>query len=193
MIRRAGFVLALCLAIAFAASSGRASAEAIAIVGGKVFPVSGPPIENGTVVIVDGTITAVGANLAIPPGARQIDAQGKWVTPGLIHSATALGIVEVDAVDDSDDTRAKGDRGVAAAVRVWDSLNPDSTLWAPAREDGVTSAVVLPGGGFVGGQAALVETLEGPRSEMVRRAPAGMLVDLTDRAAAEVRSRRAPP
>jgi imidazolonepropionase-like amidohydrolase len=189
VIRRSGSVVAFCLAIAFTASAGLSSAETIAIVGGKVFPVSGPPIENGTVVIVDGTITAVGANLAVPPGAKQIDAQGKWVTPGLIHSATALGIVEVDAVDDSDDTRAKGERGVAAAVRVWDSLNPDSTLWAPAREDGVTNAVVLPGGGFVGGQAALVETLEGPRSEMVRKAPAGMFVDLTDRGSAEVRSR----
>src|SRR4029450_1576782 len=189
VIRRSSSVLAFCLTIAFTASAGRASAETIAIVGGKVFPVSGPAIENGTVVIVDGTITAVGANLGVPPDARQIDARGKWITPGLIHSATALGIVEVDAVDDSDDTRAKGERGVAAAVRVWDSLNPDSTLWAPAREDGVTSAVVLPGGGFVGGQAALVETLEGPRSEMVRKAPAGMFVDLTDRGSAEVRWR----
>jgi len=166
-----------------------ASAETIAIVGGKVFPVSGAPIENGTVVIVDGTIAAVGANLPAPPGARQIDARDKWVTPGFIHSATTLGIIEVDAVEDSDDTRAKGDRGVAAAVRVWDSLNPDSTLWAPAREDGVTHALVLPGGGFVGGQAALVETLEGPRSDMVRKAPAGMFVDVTDRGSAEVQSR----
>jgi imidazolonepropionase-like amidohydrolase len=62
-------------------------------------------------------------------------------------------------------------------------------LWGPAREDGVTQAVVLPGGGFVGGQAALVETLEGPRSEMVRKAPVGMFVDLTDRGSAEVQSR----
>ena len=118
MFRRSGPVVAFCLAIAFTASAGRSSAETIAIVGGKVFPVSGPPIENGTVVIVDGTITAVGANLAVPPGAKQIDAQGKWVTPGLVHSATALGIVEVDEVDDSDDTRAKGERGVIGRAHV---------------------------------------------------------------------------
>ena len=64
-------------------------------------------------------------DVAIPAGARQIDAKGKWVTPGLVHSATTLGMVEVDAVDESDDSRAKGDRGVAAAVRVWDALNPE--------------------------------------------------------------------
>jgi imidazolonepropionase-like amidohydrolase len=189
MTRQSSVALVFILAIVVATSAGRASAETIAIVGGKVYPVSGTPIDNGTVLIVDGTITAVGANVTIPPGAKQIDAKAKWVTPGLIHPATALGIVEVDAVDESDDTRAKGDRGVAAAVRVWDALNPDSMLWAPAREDGITQVVVVPGGGFVGGQAALVETLEGPRSAMVRKAPAGMFVDLTDRESANVQSK----
>jgi imidazolonepropionase-like amidohydrolase len=189
MIRRLGWILAFSLAIGFLVPAAQGSADTLAIVGGKVFPVIGPPVENGTVLIVDGTVTAVGASVSIPTGAKQIDAQGKWVTPGFIHSATALGILEVDLVDDSDDTRAKGDRGVAAAVRVWDSLNPDSTLWAPAREDGITHAVVLPGGGFVGGQGALVETLEGSRPDMVRKAPAAMFVDVTDRGSAEVRSR----
>src|SRR5262245_54778183 len=146
LIRRGGSALACVLAIAFMIQAARASAETVAIVGGKIFPVSGPAIEKATILMADGMITAVGANVSIPPDAKRIDAQGKWVTPGFIHSATALGIVEVDLVDESDDTRAKGDRGVAAAVRVWDSLNPDSTLWAPAREDGITHAVVLPGG-----------------------------------------------
>jgi imidazolonepropionase-like amidohydrolase len=189
VIRQFASALAFVLAIAFMIPAARTSAETTAIVGGKIFPVSSPPIENGTILINDGTITAVGVNVSIPADAKRIDAQGKWVTPGLIHSATALGIIEVDLVDESDDTRAKGDRGVAAAVRVWESLNPDSTLWAPAREDGITHAVVLPGGGFVGGQGALVETLEGARSEMVRKAPAAMFVDATDRESADVRSR----
>ena len=180
---------ALTVASTLLVFAGLASAETIAIVGGKVYPVSSAPIENGTVLIVDGAIAAVGTTVAIPAGARQIDAKDKWVTPGLVHPATALGIVEVDAVDESDDSRAKGDRGVAAAVRVWDALNPESTMWAPAREDGITQVVVLPGGGFVGGQAALVETLEGSRSDMVRKAPAGIFVDLTDRGSAAVQSR----
>jgi imidazolonepropionase-like amidohydrolase len=181
-IAAAGLVIVLTLPACLAA-------QTIAITGGKVFPVSSAQIDNGTVVIVDGTITAVGAGVPIPAGAQRIDARGKWVTPGLVHSATTLGLVEVDAVTDTDDARAKGDRGVAAAVRAWEALNPSSALWAPAREDGVTNVIVLPGGGFVGGQAALVETLEGALSDMVRKAPAGMFVDLTDRGSADVRSR----
>jgi imidazolonepropionase-like amidohydrolase len=161
----------------------------IAITGGKVFPVSGQPIEHGTVVIANGTITAVGANVTVPADAERIDASGKWVTPGLVNAATSLGLVEVDAVDQTDDTTVKGERGVAAAVRAWDALNPDSELWAPARQDGLTNVVVLPSGGFVGGQAALVETLEGPVSEMVRKAPIGVMLDLGAREAAEAGAR----
>jgi imidazolonepropionase-like amidohydrolase len=183
MMRAAGLLFVACLVTPVA------YAEPIAIVGGRVYPVSAPVIENGTIVFNDGRITAVGANVPVPAGARRIDARGKWVTPGFIHSGTSLGIVEVDAVDDTDDSRAKGERGIAAAFRSWDALNPASMLWAPAREDGVTHAVVMPAGGFVGGQAALVETLEGPVGQMVRKAPVGLAVDLTDRESAEVRSR----
>ena len=166
-----------------------AAAETVAITGGKVYPVSAPAIENGTVVIVDGKITAVGANVSIPSGARRIDARGKWVTPGLIHSSTALGVVEVDAVKSGNDDSAKGEHGIAAAFHVWDALNPDSELWTPARQDGVTAVVVAPSGGFVAGQAALVETLRGPVGGMVRKAPVGMVVDLTNLDAAEATAR----
>ncbi len=169
--------------------SSHAAAETVAITSGKVYPVSGPAIENGTVVIVDGKIAAVGANVAIPAGARRIDAHGKWVTPGLIHSATALGVIEVDAVKSSNDDSPKGAHGVAAGFRVWDALNPESELWAPARQDGVTTVVVAPGGDFVAGQAALVETLPGPVAGMVRKAPVGMVVDLTNFDSAEASAR----
>jgi len=166
-----------------------ARAETIAIIGGKVFPVSGPPIEQGTVLIVDGKITAVGATVALPADARRIDATGKWVTPGLLNAATSLGLVEVDAVEPANDASAKGERGVAAAFRAWEALNPASELWAPARQGGVTHAVVLPSGGFIGGQAALVETFEGPLAQMVRKAPVGITLDLDAREAAEAGSR----
>ena len=157
----------------FALVASHASAETIAITGGKVFPVSGPAIDSGTVVIVDGKITAVGGNVPIPAGARKIDAHGKWVTPGFIHSSTALGVVEVDAVTSSNDDSPKGAHGVAAGFRVWDALNPASELWAPARQGGVTAVVVAPSGDFVSGQAALVETMPGPVTGMCgrRRSP----------------------
>src|SRR6266550_7063021 len=77
------------------------AAQTIAITGGKVYPVSGPPIESGTVVITNGKITAVGANVAIPAGAQRIDATGKVVTPGFVNSSTQLGVQEISAVSDT--------------------------------------------------------------------------------------------
>ena len=77
----------LALAAAIVTLPGRAAAQTIAIVGGRSMPVSGPLIENGTVVIDGGRITAVGANVPLPAGARVVDAKGKWVTPGLINAA----------------------------------------------------------------------------------------------------------
>ncbi|MDQ6718654.1 MAG: amidohydrolase, partial [Gemmatimonadota bacterium] len=145
------------LALAFVSLVTAASAQTVAITGGKVFPVSGPPIENGTVIITNGRITAVGANVAIPSDAQRIDATGKWVTPGLINSATQLGVVEIGQVTDTRDSRADGKDNIAAAFRVWDGLNPSSVMLAPARKEGVTTFVVLPSGGLVSGQAAIVD------------------------------------
>ena len=65
-----------------------APAQTIAITGGRVFPVSGPPIDNGTVLVRDGKIVAVGTNVSIPSDAARVDASGKWVTPGIINAAT---------------------------------------------------------------------------------------------------------
>ncbi|HEY5418554.1 MAG TPA: hypothetical protein VIK41_27145, partial [Gemmatimonadaceae bacterium] len=90
-------------------------AQTVAITGGKVYPVSGPAIENGTVLVRDGKIVAVGANVAVPNGATRIDATGKWVTPGLINALTGLGVAEVNAVPSTVDRTARGDSGVAAS------------------------------------------------------------------------------
>ena len=68
-----------------------AAAQTIAVTGGTVYPVTGAPIPNGTVLIQGGRIVAVGAGIAIPAGAQRIDATGKWVTPGLFESSTNLG------------------------------------------------------------------------------------------------------
>src|SRR4051812_40295627 len=65
--------------------------ETVAIVNGRVLPVSGPAIDRGVVLIVNGKISAVGPAVAVPPGARVIDASGKVVTPGWLDSATQLG------------------------------------------------------------------------------------------------------
>ncbi len=159
-------------------TAGSAGAQTIAITGGKVFPVSGPAIENGTVVIRDGKIAAVGSGIAVPAGARVIDATGKWVTPGLINSASQLGLSEIGSVQPTNDASARGRDQIAAAFTVWDGLNPQSQLLAPARDEGITSVVVFPQGGLIWGQAAFITLVDGSATAMVTRAPVAMAAQI---------------
>jgi len=177
------------VALASFALAQVAAAQIIAITGGKVFPVSGPPIENGTVVISNGRILSVGAGVPIPAGAQRIDATGKWVTPGLINSATQLGLVEIGQVADTRDAQARGKDNIAASFTVWEGLNPTSVMLAPARKEGVTTFVVLPTGGLVAGQAAIVDLVDGTTSDMIMKSPVAMVAEIGDAAQAGTTSR----
>ena len=156
------------------------SAQTIAITGGKVYPVSGPVIENGTVLVRDGKIVAVGANVTVPNDATRIDATGKWVTPGLINALTGLGVSEIGQVQATVDRRARGDSGVAASFPVWEGINPASTMFQPARNAGITSVVVVPFGGLIAGQAALIDLVPGRLSDMINKAPVAMVAQFGD-------------
>src|SRR6185295_14286384 len=147
---------ALFATVALSLAASVAVGQTVAITGGKVYPVSGPVIENGTVLVRDGKIVAVGANVTVPNDATRIDATGKWVTPGLINALTGLGVSEIGQVQATVDRSARGDSGVAAAFPIWEGINPASTMFAPARNDGITSVVVVPTGGLIAGQAALI-------------------------------------
>src|SRR2546430_13502163 len=110
-------------------------AQTIAITGGTVYPVSGPKIENATVLIRDGKIAAVGANVAVPTDATRIDASGKWVTPGFIDGAGQMGLREIGAVDNTNEATLRGNE-VAASFNVLEGINPASTLIAVNRMEG---------------------------------------------------------
>jgi imidazolonepropionase-like amidohydrolase len=166
-----------------------AAAQTIAITGGKVYPVSGPLIENGTVIITNGKIVAVGANVPIPAGAQRIDATGKIVTPGFVDASTQLGVQEIAAVNDTRDMSARGKDNIAAAFTVWEGLNPNSVLIAPARKEGITSFVVVPTGGLVSGQAALVDVVPGTTTDMIVRSPVAMVAEVGDPQSAGLGSR----
>jgi imidazolonepropionase-like amidohydrolase len=181
-------VLALSFAIA-ASLAATANAQTVAIVGGKVYPVSGPPIENGTVVITSGKITAVGTNVPIPAGAQRIDATGKVVTPGFVNSSTQLGVQEIGFGGPPVDASARGKDNVAAAFTVWEGLNPNSVLLAPARKEGITSFVIIPTGGLIAGQAALVDVVPGTTTDMIIRAPVAMVAEIGDAQQAGLGSR----
>ena len=175
--------------LASLALAGVAGAQTIAITGGKVYPVSGPPIDNGTVVMRDGKIIAVGANVTVPADAQRVDATGKWVTPGLVNASTSLGLVEISQEGDTRDESAEGKDHIAAAFTVWEGINTTSVLFAPTREDGVTSVVVLPSGGLISGQAAFLDLVDGTVSDMVLKAPVAMVAEIGDKGSAGVGSR----
>jgi imidazolonepropionase-like amidohydrolase len=173
------FAAAVCTAAAIAPVSTLA-AQTIAITGGKVYPVSGPPIENGTVLIKDGKIVAVGANVTVPSDAEKVDASGKWVTPGLVDAETQLGLVEVGFGAGANESRARSEQGITPDFTSWDGLNPRSVLIPPAREDGITSVMSTPGGGLIAGQAAMIDLFGDTRAEMILRAPAAMIASIGD-------------
>ena len=154
-------------------------AQTIAITGGTVYPVSGPKIENATVLIRDGRIAAVGANVTVPAGATRIDAAGKWITPGLIDGAGQMGLREISAVQNTNEATLRGN-DVAAAFNVLEGINPASTLIPVNRVEGITTTLAVPGGTLIFGQAALID-LDGATIEAMRaKSPAAMVADLSE-------------
>ena len=177
-------VLTLAAACAFALPLG---AQTIAITGGKVYPVSGPPIENGTVLIRDGKIVAVGKDVAIPSDAQKVDATGKWVTPGLVNAYTNIGFGDVGFSAGPRELEAKRGEGIASGFASWEGYNTQSVLIAPAREGGITSVLASPNGGMISGQAAIVD-LTGALalSDVLVKAPATMVAQIDDNRSAGV-------
>ena len=155
-------------------------AQAIAIVGGTVYPVSGPKLEHATVVIQNGKITAVGTSVSIPAGAVRIDASGAWVTPGLIDGAGAMGLTEIDAVPGTDDAGVRNDT-IAAAFNVAEAINPASTLIPITRIAGITTALAVPDSGLIRGQAVLIDLAGLTLETMLVKSPAAMVAELSER------------
>lgn len=139
------------------------AAATIAIVGGTVATAVGETfIPDGTVIIRDGLIVAVGAGLPVPAGATIIDARGKYVTPGIISAMSDLGIVEVGAVDPTNDARARG-TAFSAAIDISPAINGALTPIAINRVGGVTRAAVAPevSGEVFAGQGAIITLAAG--------------------------------
>jgi imidazolonepropionase-like amidohydrolase len=144
----------------------------VAIRNATIYPVTAPPIANGTIVFSKGVITAVGANVAIPPDALVIDGSGLSVYPGLIDAGTQLGLVEVDSVAGTVDTSELGDINPNAAAAV--ALNPHSNLIPVTRVNGITNVLTAPSGGMISGQDALINLSGWTPQEMVVKAPVAM-------------------
>jgi imidazolonepropionase-like amidohydrolase len=136
-------------------------AKSIAIVGAKVHTMSSQgTVDNATVLIKDGKILNVTQGSTSLAGYEIIDAKGKVVTPGLIGASTSLGLVDVGFSAGTNDSNSNmtSISTSGAAFDVSYAINPDSSLMAIARIEGVTSAATSMGrtGQLFSGQGALI-------------------------------------
>ncbi len=194
--------------------AGPAAAQTYAITNARIETVTAAgPIANGTIVIKDGKITAIGAGVQAPAGATIIDARGGVVTPGFIAASSNLTVSEVEAVQETRDDRSGK---LSAGFDIQYGVNPNSAMIPQARQTGLTRAVATPvlsrgGGGhkddsgaddFAGGGAgdedphlfagqAAVVSLASAQSDLVLRAKAAVVLDMGEAGASAAGSRGA--
>jgi imidazolonepropionase-like amidohydrolase len=147
-----------------------------AIRNARIVTVSGPDIENGTVVIRDGKIEAVGANVSVPAGAQTIDGRGLSVYPGMIDAGTNMGLVEVpQGANGTVDLSEVGDLNPNAKAII--AVNPHSAHIGVTRVEGITNTLTAPTGGLISGQAALINLLGTAPKEMAVVPQAALVIN----------------
>jgi imidazolonepropionase-like amidohydrolase len=170
--------LYMVLALAVLNSAG-AQADTYAVTGGTVYTLGAAgKIEHGTVLIRDGKIVAVGADVATPADAKRVDATGKVVTPGMFDPQSQFGVTEVDEVWQTVDASLSNSR-YNAAFDVSDAINPRSMLIPINRIEGVTRAMVAPNtaqAGIINGRGAIIEL--GDTEGYLLKDPAALFVTL---------------
>jgi imidazolonepropionase-like amidohydrolase len=148
----------VCTSIAICAHTAAGQAT-LAIRGAKVYPISGPPIERGVLIVANGKIVAVGeeSKVKIPRGATVEDAAGKVVIPGIVDSHSHIGISPNPMASDSGDVN-ESSGPVQPGLRALDAIDPADPNIRMATAGGVTTANIMPGSGNVmGGQTAYVK------------------------------------
>ncbi len=147
-----------------------------AITGAKIYTLAGPPIANGTVVIKDGKIAAVGANVSVPSGAQVINAKGLEVYPGMFNAVSQVGLVEVGQGEPGTvDLNELGDFNpqIVAAMAV----HPASEHIPVVRAAGITHTVSVPGGGVMSGQGSLIHMSGWVIDEMLGKKSAALVLN----------------
>jgi imidazolonepropionase-like amidohydrolase len=178
----------------------RSGTDTYAITNARIVTVSGPVIERGTVVVRDGLIAAVGANVAAPADARLIDGTGLTVYPGLIDSNTALGIPQPSPTPATSPSPGSGGGGgfgqlrpqtflsapnstqppgLQPEVMVEDFIRPGGEQIEAARNAGITTALAAPRTGIWMGQSALINLAGETTQQMIVRSPVAMHVGFT--------------
>ncbi|MEP3891869.1 MAG: amidohydrolase [Hellea sp.] len=149
----------LTAALLLTAMASAASAQDYYITNAKlVTNTSAGTVENSTVLIKDGKISAIGTDVDAASGLEIIDANGGWVTPGLIAPFSRLGLMDIGGEDVTNDT-SSGKSKTSISELASDSYNPKGVFIANTRRAGITHAVISPsaaGDSIFGGTGAVV-------------------------------------
>jgi imidazolonepropionase-like amidohydrolase len=164
-----------------AAGTLAVAADSYLIRGVTIHPVTQPDIANGSILIQDGKIAGIGARIAAPRGVRVIEGKGLHAYPGMIDSATEIGVSEIGSVRETNDTGELGEFNPQLRIAV--AINPGSEHIPVTRANGITSVITMPGAGGRGstgvitGQAAFIH-LDGwtPEDMDVSRSAAMQMV-----------------
>ncbi len=139
--------------------------------GARVFTGEGPFREGLSILVDGGKIRAVGKDLPAPKGARILDLEGTWITPGLIDGNTSLGLPSPHENEESSE--------VTPQIKVSEGLDLGSADFRFALHGGVTTACVSPGGKNVfGGLDVLVKTAGGPEGARIFKDAVGLRITL---------------
>lgn len=201
LLRALGVVFLASSVSSTLASSQQDAPYSYAIVGARIVPVSGAPVDNGTLVFSGGVITAVGASAAVPSGAITITGKGLTVYPGLIDMGSTAGL-EVPPVAKAENPqttedveRVKRDTLLRAHLRAADHINPAAEALAKSAQAGIAAVLATPGSDGIRGQSALVLTSLGAdvpqigaladdrRGSIVIKSPVALHVGTADRPA----------
>lgn len=125
-----------------------------ALTNAKIYTVTNGVIENGTIIINNGVIEAVGDDINIPGDAEVFDYNGREIYPGMIDSGTQLGLNEIGSISEAQDYREFGN--VTPQMQALTAVNPNSVAIPVTRVSGVTTALTLPSGGVLPGTAATI-------------------------------------
>jgi len=175
------FLASLCLGVvtSFLAASDQIPAPPqsgpIALINVTLHPVSGPAIENASIVFDKGKIVAMGADVRAPKQANVVRLDGHHVYPALIEASSQLGLTEVGAVRATRDNSETGDFN--PNVKSWVAVNPDSEHFPVTRANGIATAVVMPTGGLISGLAGAMMTDGWTYEDMTLQAPVGLVVN----------------
>jgi imidazolonepropionase-like amidohydrolase len=154
------------------ASSGFAADNTFLLRGATIHPVSSAKVEGASLLVKDGKIAEIGPKITVPKGTQVIDAKGLHVYPGMIDSATEIGLSEVSSVRETQDTNEIGD--FKPQLRAAIAVNPASEHIPVIRANGIAAAIALPGGGIIAGQASLMRLNGWTWEEMELRRSAAM-------------------